>query len=157
MKPPKNMHGKDLGSLHICSICAGWLPCGSTNRVGDSRLHYLPLDPFPLSGLPCLWERIVLILWWILVQVRLVHMGAYLFFKEKERVEWGYGGVRVVWEGEKGGGCNQNVKWINKNKKRYNKFHKKSSYLPFVLKVSTLHWFITYLLGKFIVNLFHIT
>jgi hypothetical protein len=45
------MHENDLGPLHICNSCAAGSSCGTPNaRAG--AVHYLPLDPFPLTGLP---------------------------------------------------------------------------------------------------------
>jgi hypothetical protein len=50
------MHGTKLHLLHICNSCAA----RSSGRTPYSRskaclcLHCLPLDPFLLTGLPCL-------------------------------------------------------------------------------------------------------
>lgn len=55
-EPPESTHGTDLGPLHICNSCTSRSSCGTPNsrRSGCLRLCYMPLDPFPLTLLPCL-------------------------------------------------------------------------------------------------------
>jgi hypothetical protein len=53
---PKNMQSLDLDHLHICSRCAAWSSCGFHDNWSGCILWLccLPLDPFLLTGLPCL-------------------------------------------------------------------------------------------------------
>ena len=50
---PKNNHGLDLGSPHIRSRCAAWSSCGLPNNWSYPDCC-LPVDPVPLTRLPCL-------------------------------------------------------------------------------------------------------
>lgn len=53
---PKIDPGPDLALLHICSRCAGWSLCWFPNNWngGYPWISCLPIDPVPLTGLPCL-------------------------------------------------------------------------------------------------------
>ena len=51
------MHETDLGPLHVCNSCAALSSSCGTPKVGAGAVFgciCLPLDPFPLTGLPCL-------------------------------------------------------------------------------------------------------
>jgi hypothetical protein len=48
------MHETDLGHLYTCYSCVAWFSFWTPNSSGCLWLCCLPLDPFPLTGLPCL-------------------------------------------------------------------------------------------------------
>lgn len=110
-----------LGILHIWSRCAAWPSCGFCNtfRGGCLWLRCLQLDPFPLTD--CLvrpqWERMCLIL------LGLDVLGGWGGSQEGLPLLWGEAGVVQSWEDgfvrvglgvDVEGGCDQDVKWINK-------------------------------------------
>jgi hypothetical protein len=53
---PESIRGMDLGPLHICNKCENWSSYGTCNirSRGCLWLYCLPLDSFPLTGMPCL-------------------------------------------------------------------------------------------------------
>lgn len=108
---PKDVHGLELGPLHICSRCALWLPFVSPNYRGWLCLCLLPLGPFPLAGYPCLpsvGENVP-----SPTATWCSSMG-----KNRGKLERGHMRLGLGWEEERG--SDHDVKWINevRTKKR---------------------------------------
>jgi hypothetical protein len=52
----ESVHGTDLVPLQVCNRCTAWSSSGTSKNKSRSYpwLSCLPLDPLPLTGMPCL-------------------------------------------------------------------------------------------------------